>query len=212
MADFATIPFRYRPIDDWPGETTKKRRKATFQRGWASTLRLITRELGHLEAVNVVCQVALREKDFRLTDGHPRAQARAEHPGVILAFESKFGPLKYATDVFDDFTDNFLAIALSLEHLRLVDRYGVSARGEQYRGWQQLGPGTIMGAPMSRDEAERVLRDLADLLDDWTFDTPADIDRAYRRAVKFTHPDQGGNAEMFRAATASRDRLLELVG
>lgn len=206
MVAFETIPFRYRPIDDWPGEQTAKRRKATFQRGWASTLRLMTRELGHLEAVNVVCQVALRERDLRIKDGHPKANARAEHPGVILAFESKFGPLKYATDVFDDFTDNFLAIALSLEHLRLVDRYGVSARGEQYKGWQQLGRTT--GEAMTKDEAWRVLRDVADVPEYDDTRTPADVEALYKRAAGLHHPDRGGDAALFRAAKEARDVLV----
>lgn len=210
------MPFVYRPIDEWPDEQTVKRRRANFGGKWGYTLRLIDRELRHLEAHTVVCQVALEAKDFRLTDGHPRAQARASHPGVILAFESKYGPLKYATDTFETFPENFHAIALSLQRLRLVDECGVSRRGEQYRGWSALGPGTVMGAPMSIDEAARVLADLAyagegdagDLLDGPNSPHVPSVEMAYRLASKNHHPDHGGDPDLFRRATEARDVLV----
>lgn len=214
MTNFAAIPFRYRPIDEWPGEPTpdRDRRRAPFKAGWASTLRDLQRELSWLDAHTVVCQVALEEKDFRVTDGHPRAQARASHPGVVLAFESKYGPLKYATDVFDDFTDNMRAIALGLEALRKVERYGITRRGEQYKGWQQLGAGVATGQPMSRDEAARVLSDLAYDTTNHADDIlryPASAVSAYKFASKRHHPDRdGGDAELFRRATEARDVVI----
>src|SRR5947208_1880483 len=82
-------------------------------------------------------QFAVTESDIRL-DGRPRARAVASHPGVVLAFDSRHGPLKYAVDTFDRWQDNLRAIALGLEHLRAVDRYGVTRRGEQYTGWRQI--------------------------------------------------------------------------
>lgn len=202
------MPFVYRPIDAWPGEQTVKRRRSNYGAKWGYTLRLIKRELSHLDAHTVVCQVALEAKDFRLTDGHPKAQARASHPGVILAFESNYGPMKYAVDTFDDFTDNMRAIALSLEKLRAVDRYGVTRRGEQYRGWQQLGSGIATNEPMSKDEAWRILLDLND---EQAIDYPArnaeSIKFLYKRAVKLHHPDHGGDPTLFRVATEARDAL-----
>ena len=41
----------------------------------------------------------MTEAAFR-NDGIPYANARASHPGIIIAFESKFGPLKFAVDTF----------------------------------------------------------------------------------------------------------------
>lgn len=216
------MPFVYRPIDEWPGEQTVKRRRSNYGGKWGYTLRLMERELAHIEAHTVVCQVALEARDFRVTDGHPRAQARASHPGVILAFESKYGPLKYATDTFETFPENFHAIALSLQRLRLVDECGVTRRGEQYRGWSALGPGTVMGAPMSKEEAARVLLDLSgEGYRRFIVREPGDealalralvlnrdeVTEAYRWAVKEHHPDHGGNADLFRRATEARDVL-----
>jgi hypothetical protein len=48
-----------------------------------------------------VIELALDEGDIRL-DGLPRAHARPRHPGVIVSFDSKHGPLGYGTDAFPD--------------------------------------------------------------------------------------------------------------
>lgn len=200
------VPFTYRPIDTWPGDETRTRRPAPFASGWGTTLALLLRELKMLDAQQVVCQVAIAPRDFRIRDGHPKSNAKASHPGVILAFESKHGPLKYACDTFTQFDDNMRAIALGLEALRKVERYGITKRGEQYKGWTQLPPGTVMGLPMDREEAARVLADLA-------YGSPSapieDVDAAYRNAVKHHHPDHGGDADLFRRATEARDRLVD---
>lgn len=42
------------------------------------------------------------------------------------------GHLSYPCDTFTTLQDNLRVIALALEALRMVDRYGVTRRGEQY--------------------------------------------------------------------------------
>jgi hypothetical protein len=215
-----SISWQQRPIDHWPGELTKYRSRAPFKSGWQTTTQLLDRELRQLDAKAIVMLVALEPRDFRI-DGQPRANARAQHPGVILTFDSKFGPLRYACDTFDDFTDNVRAIALGLEALRKVERYGITKRGEQYTGWSALPPGMAMGLPMSREDAARVLCDLAgpdwwDDGDDNAFrnstqmlieNCGGEVEGAYRWAVKLHHPDAGGDPDLFRRATEARDVL-----
>jgi hypothetical protein len=181
------IRLQFRPIDQWPGGAISPR-PAPFRATYGQTLRLLERELDQLHARNIVLQVALDERDIRL-DGQPRARARASHPGVILAFDSKYGPLKYATAEFTTWDDNLRAIALGLEALRKVDRYGTTKRGEQYTGWKQLEA----GPSMDRLEAQEV------------------IDRhggSIRRALMETHPDHGGDADEFQQVQDAR-RVLE---
>ena len=80
-------------------------------------------------------------------------------PAVIIAFESKHGPLKYATDVFDHWHANLRAIALGLEALRKVERYGITQRGEQYTGFRTWNSGIEMpAAQMTELEALEFLR------------------------------------------------------
>ena len=143
---------------------------------------------GRLEGGLVVVQMALRENQIR-RDGFPRSEARPEHPGVILAFESKFGPLKYATDRFTKWEDNIRAIALGLEALRAVDRYGITKRGEQYSGWKQLTAG-----PASDPDLVARGRQVI-----------AEHGGSVRAALKATHPDAGGNEDDFKAVSAANE-------
>jgi hypothetical protein len=126
------VNFLYEPLVTWPGKLTTNRRRAPFRASYGKTLDLLERELAHLGAKTVILQVALQRADIRL-DGRPRSGAKAAHPGVVMTFQSKHGPLSYPCDRFDAWEDNIRAIALSLEHLRAVDRYGVTGNGQQYR-------------------------------------------------------------------------------
>lgn len=133
----------FRPLPDWPHPVTTNRSSGRFKATYSKTLMLLEHELVNLHAHGVVVGAGFRESDLRL-DGTPRADRRQApyiHPGVELSFDSKHGHLTYATDEFHDWQDNLRAIALSLEALRAVDRYGVSKRGQQYAGWAQLAAG-----------------------------------------------------------------------
>ena len=178
----------FRPIDIWPGVETHRRRRAPFTAHFGSTMQLLGRELRVLNGKLVVVQLAMHEGDFR-NDGLPRANARAYHPGVVLAFESKWGPLKYATDEFSDWLDNLRAIALSMEALRKVDRYGVSKRGEQYTGWKQLPSGSDDTGIHTRDQALVYLQSFGGLT----------------QAIKATHPDTGGDELEFRRVMRAKE-------
>ncbi len=174
----------FRPIDTWPADTPIERQRSRFDSYWSTTLNDLERELNHLGARDVVIQLALRESDIRL-DGWPKERSRPEHPGVILAFESKHGPLKYTTGTFDHWQDNIRAIALGLESLRRVDRYGITKRGEQYTGWKALASGSQAEADL--ELGRRLIAEHGGL-------------KAAKRA---THPDAGGDADDFRAVMAA---------
>ncbi|QYC54622.1 DnaJ-like chaperonin [Gordonia phage Agueybana] len=201
MTDFPAR-MTLRPIERWPGKLTANRVSSQFSAPWRATLDLLDRELWHLGPAGrnapAVLQIAMREQDFRL-DGMPRANARPEHPGVILAIESTKGPLSFPCDRFVTWQDNLRAIALSLEALRKIDRYGITPNAEQYTGWKQL-PGRGSGpASMSADDAERVLRDIAQM-------APATALAAiFRRAQFVAHPDRnrGDSAEWDRVEAAA---------
>lgn len=179
-----------RPIQQWPGEYTRGRQHAPFRASFTDTLELLRRELRMLNAKAVALQVAIPERDFRI-DGYPRANAKATHPGVILAFDSKYGPLQYPCDAFWDWQDNVRAIALAMEALRKVDRYGVTKRGEQYTGWKQLPAGTGNGATHMTHEYARDLL-LSCMKDPEQARHMLPLDQLYRRARARAHPDRHG--------------------
>jgi hypothetical protein len=180
----------FRPIDTWLGTLTPQRRHATFTASWRATRALFERELRALGARRVVVQLALAEADFRI-DGLPRANARAEHPGVIVSFESRYGPLRYAVDTFTTWQDNVRAIALALEALRKVDRYGVTKRGEQYTGWRAL-PQHADGGIETAEQARAFLDEHGG---------------TFVEAAKRLHPDRGGDAGLFAKAVRARELL-----
>lgn len=165
----------FRPLPTWPHGATpaaSRRSRWTFKASYGDTLGVLEQELIHLHAHNVLIGIGLSERDIRL-DGMPRANApQPLHPGVELSFDSKFGRLTYATDTHEAWQHNLRAIALSLQALRAVDRYGVSKRGEQYAGWALL----TAGGP--DPERGRQLVERAGSL---------------REAMRRHHPDQGGD-------------------
>lgn len=194
-----------RPIEHWPGKLTRHRTRSSFSAPWKSTLDLLDRELWHLGPAGrnapAVLQIAMREQDFRL-DGMPRANARPEHPGVILAIESTKGPLSFPCDRFLTWQDNLRAIALSLEALRKIDRYGITPNAEQYTGWKQL-PGGGPRAPSAVD-SEMVILSYADV----PTGEAVSLDQAYRRARANAHPDRrGGDRAAWDAVEAAAEVL-----
>lgn len=185
----------YRPIGpDWHGESSSlhSRKYSPFRTTWSKTLQLLDRELTHLGASEVVFQLDMEERDIRL-DGMPRADARPRSPRVIISFESKHGWLRYQCDAFEgnykepSWQANVRAIALGLEALRQVERYGITKRGEQYTGWKALPASTI-----TKQEAEAFIRSHN------RHDDPMglrDLTSAYRLAARKLHPDVGGDRE-----------------
>lgn len=177
-------------------------RRAQFSAPFSRTVMLLGKELAHLGATRIVLELDLQERDIRL-DGFPRANARPDTPAVAVAFESRYGPLRYSSGVFTDWTDNLRGIALGLEALRAVDRYGVTKRGEQYAGWKAL--------PQSTDPADRMLteEDAYEVLDRvlGPGGNRGGIDARIREAQRKTHPDVGGDPDDFRAVMKAKEIL-----
>ena len=220
----AALDIVVRPFDMWPGAETPHRTSSQFSAGIGDTVELLARELKHLAAERVVLQLAIPESRLRL-DGLPYADAKCAHPGVMLGFDSTHGPLRYACDRFvaspwkreggADWTHNLRAIALGLEALRKVDRYGISKRGEQYRGYAEL-PAGIAAPPthMTTDEAVRFIAEHGDPslleLGGWDYVRTDRVVResAYRAAAKRLHPDApGGDTALFQRLQAAKSLL-----
>jgi hypothetical protein len=156
--------YTLRPLGPWLEKVTTNRKGNPFRAKWSDTLELLGSELNQLGAKNIVLQIDVQEGDLRL-DGMLRANAKVGFPGVRISFESKYGPLTYATDEFvgryysdpPDWQINVRAIALALQALRAVDRYGVTKRGEQYTGWKALPAGQGAAASHMTDSQARII-------------------------------------------------------
>jgi hypothetical protein len=195
------VRWEFRPLGRWDGlETDPRRSSAEFRASWPDTLACLNDELRHLEAAEpAVIQVDVDEADLRL-DGMLRARARVTHPGVVISFGSRFGPLRYATDAYEQrwsgvmpgWQANARAIYLALVALRAVDRYGVSKRGEQYTGWRAIAAPAPMFA--SADEAVAWMRGYAAELfgPEGATRWNGSLGPLYRAMAKRMHPDLGG--------------------
>lgn len=201
------MEFTFRPIDVWPGGkvTPPGQRGSPFSAGWSDTKKKLIAELRQLNARNPVIMLALSEADIR-RDGLPYADCRPAHPGVVIAFDSKHGPLKLPCDSCREWQQNVRAIAYHLEHLRLSALYGVGRYGEQYRGWKQLPPATAQAATMSVEDAVRFVMRSAGLAASiaGVLHNPDAYKSGYREAAKRLHPDVNGGQ-----APPEWDRLQE---
>ncbi|RFA12138.1 hypothetical protein B7R22_17050 [Subtercola boreus] len=209
------------PIREWPGQLTDSvnRRPSPFTRNvreegeswtqkravpFSDTLALLDRELEFLGAADTELLLAIPPQKFRL-DGKPYADAKAEHPGVILSFRTKLGALSYPCDTFTTWQDNLRAIALALEALRKVDRYGVTKHGEQYRGFMAIESGRAMPAGFSgKSDAWAFIKRSGGYDPD---ETPTK--RLIRDALRKTHPDHGGESADFQRVTAAEQYLKQ---
>jgi hypothetical protein len=198
------------PIGEWPGTLTpeRQRRMSPFSATLSSTLRILDREIYGLVGTKAQQEsaellIAIPASQFR-NDGRPYARAIAEHPGIILSLDSRHGHLSYPCDTFTTWQDNLRAVVLALEALRKVDRYGVTRRGEQYRGFLAIEATAAAADPFSdaRGGLEWVVREFAAAL---PFNaTPA---QAVRVAQRETHPDRGGDAALFRLVMKAEELL-----
>lgn len=202
----------FRPLREWPGKPTPalSRRGSRFRAGYVQTLDLLERELDAIAAKDIVIQIAVELKDIR-NDGWPRANCRPVSPGVVLSFLKGRTPLQFACDTFDDWECNLRAIALTLESLRAVDRYGATKRGEQYRGWAQLPPGEGYVPPrppaLTRTEAAEFLAKHAGFKAESILADSGVRDVAFQRAAQRLHPDAGGTHEAFLQLQRAREVL-----
>lgn len=203
--------YTVRPISDrtWL-RSDAQRSRSRFTTSWSDTLRMLGREVNHLGGHNVVFEVDVEERHIR-NDGMLYANARPSSPAVVVAFESKHGSLLYRSDQYarlawgskstHPWQDNVRAIALTLEALRAVDRYGASRSGEQYRGYKAIGsgPAAAMGTSshMTRDEAlgifgvwGRAMSDLPAIPAAHVNTDPCSLRHMHRSARRAAHPDR----------------------
>lgn len=207
-----------RPLSEQTWQNPAKREPSRFTATWTETLDLLEREIENLCGSEVIIEVDVSVRHIR-NDGMLRSDAKAASPAVVVAFEtSRHGSLVYRCDRFergpatnyvtvrgervrrtmmDGWQHNVRAIALTLEALRAVDRYGASSSGEQYAGYRALTAGIAMpgGGSMTTDDAKRILIDVAGAPGLPT--TAEDWKAVMRAAQRNTHPDanDGRDAE-----------------
>lgn len=198
----------FEPLLDWP-HPPSQRERSPFSAPWAQTRDLLLREADHLAASLVVVELDLQRGDLR-QDGEIRANARLGSGKVRVSLDTRHGAMRFACDRYHDgamsWKANARAVALTMEALRTVGRYGAVHTAEQYRGFlaiEAAPPGEFDNA----DEALRWGRSKAGaaLVGEVT------PKAAYRAAARLLHPDVGGLVEDWARLDRAR-QIMEKVG
>jgi hypothetical protein len=187
-----SLTFRALPTWPYPEQDPQPDR---FKATYTKTLRLLEREIALIDARDPIVGVVVPPSHLRTDGGGFKADARVAAPGAEVSFDIPEGRgwrrVTFHTDVHrtynyrDSFESNLRAIALGLEALRLVERYGIASSGQQYAGFAQITAGD---SPIERGRK---------LVEKY-----GDINEALRR----THPDTGadGNVLDFQGVIAYR--------
>lgn len=219
------VTVTFRPLTNWPRDRKRTpagdHQRARFDSTLAATYELLDRELWQVGALSVVCQVDVPSEHLIRRDGRPYAEAEVKSPAAVLSFEKWIElagreqkvPVTLACDKFKTWPDNLRAIALGLEALRRIDRYEISAQGQQYRGYAALPASTTPA--LSTEQAAEVLARRLDRDGSTVSHNTAAIVRdrvsaraAIRGAMAITHPDAGGLTSDFQLVQEAK-RVLE---
>jgi len=218
------LQYTIRPISDRTAFTGPATRGSLnpFEAAWSTTLQDLEHELDRLEASRIVFELDVREQDLRV-DGTLRANARTESsPAVRVAFVTPDGPMQFATDrygwTYDDpprprpqgWQQNVRAIALGLEALRKVDRYGITSRREQYTGFRALPAG--QGLTPTGMTVELALRVIAEETNGNTAATTDGLAVLVRAAKANAHPDRNAGDRSRWNAVDEAEQVLRRAG
>lgn len=140
MVDIVRLVYRPMPlIEDHRHYAT-----ASFRATAADTIQLL---MGEAHALNwrspeVVIHLGITEADIRV-DGGLYATAKPRWPAAAVILRGPDDkPLRVRCVRFDQWHHNVRAIALSLEKMRAIKRYGVGLDDEVYVGFRELPPPT----------------------------------------------------------------------
>jgi hypothetical protein len=196
----------YEPLLDWPYPPSQHER-SPFTARWTTTRDLLLREADHLGATLVIIELDLA-RDCLRQDGEIRANARLSSGKVRISLDTRHGPMRFACDRYHagavSWQANARAVALTMEALRTVDRYGAVHTAEQYQGFLAIEPKREKFA--SADDALLWVRQRAGNHSDVM--TPK---AAYRSAARRLHPDTGGHVDDWGLLDQAR-QLMEAAG
>lgn len=218
------------PGDDTP---TGKRTGSQFRTELPATVRLLKDEVSRVQLSTdddqIVVQLGYHEHEMKRDGSGPKANTTPFHPGVTVKFERNGSWLSFSSDRFTPrgynrvaWKENLHAVAKGLEYLRGLERYGVGAGGQQYRGFAELGPGAP--TPLGSGDAMTVSQAAAWMAEEMGAEWDAGdlevspgvvgretLQRAYRVLARSLHPDGGGTPEGFAKLQSAHAVLLKAV-
>lgn len=184
----------------WPANVQRtpshKRSKPQFaEKSWGHTLAEIQRQVKLFDGryATLSTNQPLRQ------DGMPYASYRKiEDPGVALYFELDGEQVCFPCDRWVTLGLNMRAIAMNLDAMRAMQRWGVGTVKQQFTGYKALA-------------AENPTESWWDVLDCLPQAGAEVIQMQYRQLAKAAHPDLGGSAEAMARLNAAREQGLAVA-
>lgn len=172
---------------------------------WSKAFNLLRYELRRIDARDVVIEAGYAPTQIR-NDGIPYSNAKPEHHQVRISFTRNDVAMSFFQGGFNALEYNVWLIAMTLESLRAVARYGCTQSDQQYAGWAQLPPGSTPIAGGEFANVEDAMRFLSGVGDGVVLSVmPRDLDVVYRAAARRAHPDKGGSDELMAKVNRAKD-------
>lgn len=168
----------------WPRMKPSERIIGHFRAGLATTVERIRDQVRLMKGSGVLISSNLVPR----ADGFPyaeQAHKRIQDPGVAVYCTVKNQPLVFACDRYSRADHNLCAIALHVEALRGLERWGVGTVERAFSGYLAL--------PARVAEPWRAVFGFGP---NQNIDI-AELEATYRALVKLRHPDTGGSNEEF---------------
>jgi hypothetical protein len=215
------LNIQIRPVTTWPGKENAYPKLSQFRKGYKTTLADLESELSKCDYVqgSVVIEMWVDPREIR-KDGQLRADARVHKHGVILRFSRYTGKrfkrsdgtirhetqdVSYPCDAFTHWQDNLRAIALSMESLRRVERYGVFKYDEII---SRLALPSAEGKVSTRESAAAFMATHSGVNREEIMFSDTARATAFRKAALALHPDRGGSTEDFQKLNEANKVLV----
>ena len=205
--------FEFKNLRAWPKNIRPRHHGDLFQSSYESTVAKLKEELRLIRVERAVVSIVYAKGSLR-KDGLPMENANMTYPGVMISFDKPTGGVSLATDKYASWMFNLRGIALSLEALRGINRWGCSEQDQQYLGFPALPPPDPDILETGEDAARFIARLVDPDAEDALAETLLGSEAMYRvmrpQILKNTHPDQRngqGNTEFAKFQKA--EELLE---
>jgi hypothetical protein len=182
----------------WPVgyKRTESRKRSLFKVTMDNAQQFLRNEIKRMGAKDLIVSTNIpTRKDGGLYSDW--MSKRIEDPGVAIYFKYKDQNISMCCDQYHKVWENVYALGKGIEALRGMERWGVSDFLERaFTGFTAL--------------AEKNEREWWQVLGVEAKATEQEIKDAYRKRAKQSHPDAGGNIDMFNEVNRAYNKGLEV--
>lgn len=182
--------------DGWKRTPPASRSESRFRKSFGTVRKMLIEEVERLGARDLIISTNV---PLRL-DGLPYANGRdPADPGVAIYFTYHKKQMSFACDRYFLVGENMQAIALTINAIRGIERWGASDMLERaFRGFAALP-----------DPGKNDWRSVLGVGNQPTID---EVEKQFRAQAQLLHPDHGGDAMAFNELVKARERARIELG